>query len=172
MKLNVIMLSLLHLIVCEKVIVDMNGGTTSAIAMFETLTATLPNGAPEKLLYPVRWSAMGLWRRDNEIEVPTNFMQKVIVRSPENEEAFTAETPFLVTNDNNNFRHIVEFSGFPVSVSGVVNIEIYLKQENEGEWIKHFSYPVSVIRNMEDMPNANQANAKNINDIENQNNSN
>ncbi len=62
--------------------------------------------------------------------------------------------------------------GFPISTSGVVNIEIYLKEQNQDEWIEHFSYPVIIVRNMEDTPNANQANAKNINDIENQNNSN
>jgi len=170
--LNVTMLRLIQLIVCEKVIIDLNGGTVSAIGMFENLNAKLPSSAPEKFLYPIKWSVVGLWRRNNEFEADENFVQKIIVRTPENEEAFTGETPFVATNASYNFRNIVEFSGFPVSNTGVVNIEIYLKRENEDEWVEYSSYPVNVTRTTEDMPNANETNAENTNGIENQNNSN
>lgn len=166
------MLRLIHLIVCEKVIIDAIGGTASAIGMLENITVTLPENAPEKFLYPIRWSVIGLWRRDSEFETQTNFSQKVIVRSPENEEAFTGETNFLGTNENYNFRNIVEFTGFPISTTGVVNVEIYLKQQGQDEWVKHSSYPVNVTRNMEDTPNANQAVAEDNGSVKNQNNDN
>lgn len=169
---NVTMLRLLQLIACEKVIIDVESRTASAIGMLENIVVTLPKNAPEKFLYPIKWSVIGLWRRDNEVEVQTNFSQKVIVRSPENEEAFTGETNFLVTNENYNFRNIVEFTGFPISITGIVNIEIHLKQQGQDEWVKHSSYPVNVTRHTEDMPNANKTVTEDNGSVENQNNNN
>jgi len=166
------MLRLIQLIVCEKIIIDAEGGSVSAIGMFETLTATLSKDAPEKILFPMRWSVVGLWRRDSNFEKPAHFTQKIIVKSPENEEAFIVESDFEAKNENYNFRNVVNFVGFPVSTTGVVNIEIYLKQQDQDEWIKHFSYPVNIIRTVEDKPNASETNAENTGVVKNPNNSN
>ncbi len=166
------MLRLIQLIACEKIIIDTNGGTASAIGMFETLNITVPKDAPTRVLFPLRWSVVGLWKREGEFEEPTKFVQRIIIRSPENEEAFTAESEFIALNEHYNFRNVINFNGFPVSTTGTVEVEIYLKQENQDEWVKHFSYPVNVIRTVEDNSDATEANSENTNIIENQNNNN
>lgn len=162
------MLRLLHLIACEKFIVDHESGTTSAISMLEKISVVIPKGAPEKVLFPLKWVAVALWRREIEVENPTQFSQKIIIRTPENEEALIGENNFVISNANENFRNIINFNGFPITVTGDTNIEIYLKQEGQNEWIKHFAYPVSLERLEEGQIDADEN--QNTNNIKHQNN--
>jgi len=127
-----------------------DGGTISLIEMFENVEVALPPEAPEKSLFPMRWAAIGLWRRKVEVETPVNYVQLVLVKAPENEEVFRVESPFVVNNEHYNFRNIVNFVGIPISKTGVVDVEIYLKQEGEDEWKKHFSYPINVTRTLKE----------------------
>jgi hypothetical protein len=163
------LLRLLQLTVCEKVIIEADGGAASAIGMFETITVELSPNAPEKLLFPMRWCVMGLWRRESEIEEPTEFVQKIIVRSPEDDEVFVAENKFLVSNENVNFRNLVNMSGFPISKTGVVNIEAYVKQSGEDEWKRHFIYPINLVRLTEEKTDENENHAKNAVSVANEN---
>jgi hypothetical protein len=148
-------LRLLHLTTCERAITDTAGGF-SAIAMFESIAIDVPAETPSKFLYPMKWSAVAVWGYVPDTDTTSlDYTQKTIVVSPEGEAVFTAETPFTVDPKKHAYRNIISFDGFPISVTGIMTVQVFLKSSGIKEWEYYASLPIQVERNLQEAVNDN-----------------
>ena len=88
-----------------------------------------PPEAPDKFLAPKQWAVMVLWTTygSDVPDEPVPYEQRVVVFSPEKDEIMVAETLFMVSTANLNYRNTVQLNGFPISITGITTIEVSLK---------------------------------------------
>lgn len=139
------MVKLLHCIPCEKVIVSLEQ-TSSLIGILEALNIELPESAPPRVMFPMKWSVSVLYHRTVDVQHPIDYEVKIIVRDAGKEPAIESLADFTVNNENVNFRTVFELYGMPVFTSGFVDIELYLRPANQQKWKKEFICPLYVNR--------------------------
>ena len=120
--------------------------------------------APEQLLIPMKWNVVTLWTRgDESFEIPVAMEQQTIVRAG-GKDVFKAIVPFEVSNDHSNFRNTIAFTAFPLFGNNKVTIEIYLRNQGQGEWVKRFDFPLLVERSILEVPNDDKAEVRSESD--------
>jgi hypothetical protein len=144
---------ILHLqysIPCEKPLVS-EGNQTSIILVLEKVLSELPKEAPEKLLVPFNWSLVTLWTRGNiSFPKPVEFEQKCVVTDPQGDSLPDIINSFTVSNEHLNFRNIIEFPAFPITQTGMVTVDTYLRKKRSKDWIKFGSFQIMAERKVKE----------------------
>lgn len=155
------LLRLLYIVACDTVIVDAMTHLPTAVNMFEHISLRLPPTAPANFLLPKNWSVITLWTLDDRsVPKPTMFEQLVNVTSPDGHVIFEAKTEFPVSDEHNNYRNVNEFQGFPVSVDGILKVNVSLKEKGKKEVLANVFYPIWVERIVREESNADQDNVE------------
>lgn len=141
------MLKLLYSVACENVIVAEGSGTSSLINILERIEAEVPSNAPDKVLVAKTWSCIAFWTRgQTDFLEPVTFEQRTLVISPDGQEVFDIQVPFVVSNQHVNYRNVGTVNGFPVTTSGIVKVEVFLRKQGDAKWKKFSEFPIIIER--------------------------
>ncbi|MBI3650400.1 MAG: hypothetical protein HY231_05065 [Acidobacteria bacterium] len=132
---------------CERVIVG-EDGLTSMIALLERVNADLREDIPEDAVIPMRWSILTLWHRDAELENPITYQQRLEIIKPDGNQAGSMIVDFLVNNEFENFRNVMNVDKFPIGIPGKCFLKTFLREiGDENQWHEIAEYSIQVIHN-------------------------
>lgn len=154
------MLDLLFIIPCEKAILA-EDETVSAITIMEAVGIDVEENTPPKLLLPMKWHVITLWRRNQDIPKPIKFEQLVEVIAANGDRVIRHQVEFVVSQDFLNFRNMTDFLGFPITTEGDCLVELSLRKKGQKKWQKYKTFPIATLKNFveggEDVSNKNDA---------------
>ena len=157
------MLKLLYAVACENVIVAENG-LTSLIGILERIEAQVPPDAPETAMVAKSWQCIAFWTRGTtDFPEPVSYEQRTLIVTPKGVAVFDIQVPFIVSNSHTNYRNLGTVNGFPITQSGILTIEVYLRKKGEEHWEKYSEYPIIVERNIAEVQNGNEDKLKRAN---------
>jgi hypothetical protein len=128
---------------CEKIILAKDN-SVSMISLFEEITITVPadKPIPPNAIFPMKWSIMTLWRRE-ENEEDIEFEEKCELVTEEGKNAIEASVKFKMPTLFN--RVIMEIHGFPLH-EGQCRLSMSLRETNPpSNWREIAEFPLKII---------------------------
>jgi hypothetical protein len=127
---------LLIFVPCQKVIVSAQDNTASLIAIIETFTIGIPEGAgiAEDAVIPMDWNIFAMWELEDG-EEDKKFEQRIdfILRNGRNAlENATSTLDF--TPNSNRFRNVHMVKGFPIPPQGNSTLKVSVREVGQEDW--------------------------------------
>jgi hypothetical protein len=124
---------LLAYLPCEKVVVEDESRNISVLSILETVTVTLPPGAPapaKKASIGMPWAVFTLWQKEKGES--GGFESKSVLMSPEGE--LLAETPVANLDFGASTRQQVinRMAGFPIWTPGTCQLKLMVRTSRDG----------------------------------------
>ncbi len=135
---------LLVFVPCERLLHDPINGEISIVGLVDNMTIVIPPGGtiPERWEVPFNWIVFSQWMQA-EHEQGQMFEQRVELETPSGEIAMD-DTAMLFPSGPFH-RHAVRIALLPVSVPGVYQLHLSIRETSSGQaWQRQASYPITI----------------------------
>jgi len=126
---------LLAYLPCEKVVVEDESKNVSVLSILETVTVSLPGGAPaprEKASIPMAWAIFTLWQKEKGES--GEFESKSVLASPAGEPLVETPVSKLEFGPNGRQQVINRMSSFPVGTPGPCQLRLMVKTSRDARF--------------------------------------
>jgi hypothetical protein len=127
------------LVTCDKVIVDSETHTVSAISLFTKLTANIPEPPPPDAVIPKEWAVLAGWDSEDE-DIGKEFVQCIEI-------FFAGGKPFIDTirvmfkiDKTERQYNSIRLFGFPLGQAGRCELKTWLEHDGIPITDKHSTY--------------------------------
>ncbi len=143
------MIKLILFAPCEKIITG-EDHRTSLISVLEhlALRGEIAEDLPPNAGYPMKWEAIALWHRPNEIGETVEFNAKVELFAPNGDIAMGSAVEFTVSDEHVNYRNLFPFPLFPIGQVGIHKAILSYKRKDTEEWEIAGEYPIRIIHEL------------------------
>ena len=140
---------LLAYIPCENVLIDEFTKNASITAVISEIGIKIPQGFPVPskgtFIIAMQWNIFSLWEWE-EIDSNLEFETKSQLVAQSGEVLFETNITESKKEPHKNFqRNIDRITGFPIWVSGRVELRLMFRVKGSGEFLQRASYPILVI---------------------------
>ena len=138
------MLKVLIFVPCQKLIIGQDNNS-SIISVIESLNINVDAKFPEDAALPITWSVLTLWHRYEDAPQDIIYQQRVEGVASNGKTILEGEQEFIVSNRNVNVRNIMEVQGFPIGISGVLNLRLLVRRKSEEPWQLASEFPIGIV---------------------------
>jgi hypothetical protein len=126
---------LLAYLPCEKVVVEDESKNVSVLSILETVTVSLPGGAPSpggKASIPMSWAIFTLWQKERG--EAGEFESKSVLTSPEGEPLVETPVSKLDFGPGGRQQVINRMGSFPVWTPGACQLKLMVKTSRDTQF--------------------------------------
>lgn len=128
----------MSLLLCDRVIVDLNNKTPSIIGVFQRMNVVIQAGVPlpENAISPIRWSIFSLWQHD-DADSGKEFVHHTEIVGPDGSIFATTVSPYTLSEPNDlQGKVFVEVIGLPIYREGIAKVRVWLEgyEQAKGEY--------------------------------------
>jgi hypothetical protein len=140
--------SLLIFGICEKAIIDRETNQVSMINIINGATVQPIEGEfAADAVIPMPWACVSTWQKEPDDEGKT-FEQRLDLVKPNDETLHLSDLPFKMSQERH--QNYVASNGFPVGQTGKYQVQIWLREIEEGkEWELLREYPLLIAHNLQ-----------------------
>lgn len=143
------------LAICEKVIIDTESGTVSAISFFTKVTGSTPEKPPANAVVPKDWAVLAAWDFSDEVERAKDFVQRIEVFFADGQSFTTGTIPIKFKSDEMRSHTTARLQGFPFGSEGKVRATVWLEVDGQAVTERHSGFvTVAHVLNTPQIPSA------------------
>lgn len=138
---------LLTLLACERVLLDTEENSISAISIIHDLKLNVPEAPPKDAVAPLNWAVISIWSRTDNERKPIEIRTRLLL--PSGTQAFVNDGEQTFDNFTKTYQRVItRIPAFPVGEQGEISVVVSVREKGQPEFSDvasykiHFSYEV------------------------------